>query len=61
MSGEMQDKYVEDLERALMNLINAAKPLASYDVVDELTATIPLVESLEEAINQSKELLLGEA
>ena len=60
MAGEMQDKYVEDLELALKSLVLAAKPLASYDVIDELTATIPLVESLRENVANSEKLLAGE-
>ena len=41
------------------NLIEAAKPFLSGDVVDELTTTIPLMEELEKSINELQEVILG--
>ena len=47
-----------DKEKELVNnLIEAAKPFLSGDVVDELTATIPLMENLEKAIKELEELI----
>ena len=60
MSGEMQDKYVNDLELALKNLVKASNPFTTDDLVDELTATIPFTEALIKAIADSDKLLAGE-
>lgn len=57
MSGEMQDKYVDDLELMLNKMIEASMTFTSGDTVDETCGTIPLMELLEDAINQSKKLL----
>ena len=57
MSGEMNDKYVAELESALSDLIDASKPFTSGDVVDETCGTIPLMERLENSILASNNLL----
>ena len=40
----------EKLKAEIKELIEAARPFLSGDVVDELCATIPLMERLEKAI-----------
>lgn len=57
MSGEIQEKYIDDLELALNKLIAASMPFTSGDTADETCGTIPLMELLSEAIEQGKELL----
>jgi len=57
MSGEIQDKYIDDLESILNKLIEASIPFTSGDTVDETCGTMPLMELLEDTINQSKKLL----
>ena len=57
MSGEMNYKYVAELEAALSDLIDASKPFTSGDIVDELCATVPLMERLENSILASNNLL----
>jgi hypothetical protein len=57
MSGEMNDKYVAELEAALSDLIDASKLFTSDRVVVETSGTIPLMERLEASILASNNLL----
>ena len=43
--------------KVLEELIEAAEPFTSDEVVDETTGTIPLMERLEEAIEQAENIL----
>ena len=36
MSGEMQEYYIERLEKTLKNLIDKSMPFMSADIVDEI-------------------------
>lgn len=43
----------------LKELIDAARPFTSGDIVDELCATVPLMERLESAIKAAEEVIQG--
>ncbi len=45
----------KEFEAILIELIDAAKPFTSGDIVDETTGTIPLMERLERAIDEAEE------
>jgi len=45
------------LKTVLEELIEAAEPFASGDIVDETSGTIPLMNRLERAIDRAGELL----
>ena len=47
----------EQDKKILRDLIEAARPFTSGDVVDETCGTMPLMEALENAIEQAQELL----
>jgi hypothetical protein len=49
------------LQEALRQLIEAAKPFTSGDVVTETSGTIPLMEALERAIHEAEDSLNEEA
>lgn len=41
----------------MLELIQAAEPFTSGDVVDEVSTTIPLMERLEKAIIKAREII----
>lgn len=43
----------------IQELIDAAEPFTSGDVVDEISSTIPLMERLKKAMIKAKEQILG--
>ena len=57
MSGEMQDYYVERLEKTLKNLIDKSKPFMSADNVDETSGTSPSMDNLASAIISAEQTL----
>ena len=58
MSGEMQERYILDLESSLNQLIKRSLPFTNGDNVDETVGTIPLMTALEISISVAKQVLL---
>lgn len=56
MGGEKVTNY-DKIIAALMDLIRAAKPFLSDRVIVETTGTIPLLDSLDKAIDDAEVLL----
>ena len=53
----MTEKYSNRLESMLIEMVEAASPFTSSDIVDETCGTIPLTERLEAAILAAKNIL----
>lgn len=51
---------MNDKRKCIEDLIAAAKPFTSGDVVDETSGTIPLMEALRKAIEQMQKRLDGD-
>jgi hypothetical protein len=51
---------MKNIREALQALIEAARPFTSGDVVDETTATIPLMAELQAAIDAAEAALDGD-
>lgn len=56
MGGQKVNNY-DKLIAALMDLIKAAKPFLSDRVIVETTGTLPLLDSLDKAIDNAEVLL----
>jgi hypothetical protein len=51
---------MKNIRETLQELIEAAKPFTSGDVVDETTGTIPLMTVLQAAIDAAETALSGD-
>jgi len=51
---------MDEIRKALRDLVEASEPFTSGDVVDETSGTIPLMKSLDDAIKAARELLKQE-
>jgi hypothetical protein len=50
----------EEIRRVLLELIDAASPFTSGDVVDQTGGTIPLMDRLEDAIDEARATMADE-
>jgi hypothetical protein len=54
---EVDNTETDPVKRALFDLMKAAAPFTNGDIVTETSGTIPLMESLEDAIKNAQEVL----